>query len=196
MPSITYNLNIPNPPNSPQSDVPLMQANTNAISSIINVDHYTFGTTSPFTNIDGLHKQVTLVNETAPGLNTGNGVLFANVSGGQSMPFWQNAAAGSPFPLALITSSETSIAPDGYFTIGGLIFQWGSIPSPGAGPTTIVYPLTPFPNDVFTVLLTARNDGSHSAFTYYLDGAPTLESFTYAGSTSGSETLYWFAIGN
>ena len=42
MPAITYNLNVPNPPNNPSQDVTPMQTNTNAVDSWTQVDHYKF----------------------------------------------------------------------------------------------------------------------------------------------------------
>ena len=80
------------------------------------------------------------------------------------------------------------------FLPGGLFIQWGSVNSPGSGPSTVTFP-TPFTNPPFSIQITPRNDGSHSAFTYYIDGSPNNISFKYRGSTSGSDTLYWVAIG-
>jgi hypothetical protein len=103
--NFAYNLNIPNPPNAPSTDVPLMKINTNSINSLINVDHVTFGV-----NGSGIHKQVTLQNEAAPGLGDGNGVLYANLAAGQSWPFWQNALGSSQlisqFPQNIIIGSS------------------------------------------------------------------------------------------
>lgn len=42
MPAITYNLNVPNPPNNPSQDVTPMQTNTNSINQWNGVDHYEF----------------------------------------------------------------------------------------------------------------------------------------------------------
>jgi len=51
---IAFNQNIPNPPNNPSSDVPLMQSNTNSEFSIWAVDHFTFNN-----NNSGWHQQNT-----------------------------------------------------------------------------------------------------------------------------------------
>lgn len=56
MPSINYFRDIPNGPNDPSDDQPLMQINTNAVDDIFAVDHYSFGTTS---NVDGFHLRST-----------------------------------------------------------------------------------------------------------------------------------------
>lgn len=80
------------------------------------------------------------------------------------------------------------------FLPGGMLLQYGSKTSPGAGSSSITFPVA-FTNAPYSIQLTPRNDGSHSAFTYYLDGAPTNTSFNYRASTAGSNTLYWIAIG-
>lgn len=183
----TYNSNIPNPPNRPSSDVPLMQTNTNSISALILQDHFGFND-----NAGGNHKQVHLKNTASPGGIGANAdaVFFANSSSGQSFPFWQNGATTYRF------FGPQSIVANGYSTIiAGVILQWGKVNSPGSGPSSVSFPLA-FPNAVFTVQLTPRNDGSHSSFSYYLDGAPSQSSFTYRGTTSSSNTLFWFAVGN
>lgn len=83
----TYNLNIPDPPHRPSSDVPLMKTNTNSISSLLLQDHFGFND-----NSGGNHKQVHLVNEAAPGTGAfADAVLFANNPVADSWPFWQNA---------------------------------------------------------------------------------------------------------
>lgn len=188
----TYITGIPATANNPSVDQPNMLTNTNNIPPLIAQDHFGFND-----NAGGNHKQVHMKNQAAPGGIGANadGVFYCNSSAGQSRPFWQNAAAGSPFQFSLLGAQ--SIATNGYLTlVGGIILQWGFVNAPGGGPTAVTFPLNPFPNNVFSVQLTPRNDGGHSAFTYYLDGAPTTAGFTYRGSTTGSQTLFWFAIGN
>jgi len=62
MPAITYNLSIPNAPNNPSSDQPLMQINTNAINTWTGVDHLNFANTDA-----GKHAKVTYATTAAPG---------------------------------------------------------------------------------------------------------------------------------
>lgn len=54
MTDFNYNLNIPNPPNRPSSDVNLMQTNTNSIAGWASIDHVGYGTTN---NLGGTHLQ-------------------------------------------------------------------------------------------------------------------------------------------
>jgi hypothetical protein len=192
MPTITYNRNIPNPPDSPQADVPKMKVNTNSISDIINVDHYTFGTTSPLANIDGLHKQVTMVNEAAPGLSTGNGVLYANLANGQSWPFWQNALGS--FELL----GQNSSANNGYITLGGMLFQWGRVLNPGASGGVTFNIDFPSNNAPFVIFLTPYSGSSNRPCSVNTSVPPDKHSFGYLINSAGAETLalYWLAIGN
>lgn len=192
--TISYNINIPNGPNSPSADQPLMQSNTNAINQLINVDHYSFRTSSstPGAN-SGTHKQVSLKNESAPGIPSGsNGVLFANLANGQSYPFWQNGAG--TFPLF----GQNSIAANGYTTLpGGVIFQWGSIiGAPISNGASVTFPLT-FPGSLFSITLGPASNSTNDKTISITTGSQSTSGFTV--KTSGSslfQTLYWMAIGN
>lgn len=62
--TISYNNNIPDAPNNPSNDQPLMKTNTNAIDSILQVDHYSFNTT----NFSGNHLQIHLGQFTNPAI--------------------------------------------------------------------------------------------------------------------------------
>ncbi len=81
--SINYNLNIPDGPNDPSADQPLMKENTNSIDTWTNVDHIKFAAGAG--NTAGTHKQVTFNNKNAAGavtdptsiLYTGDGTASA-----------------------------------------------------------------------------------------------------------------------
>lgn len=193
MPLIPYNNNIPNPPNDPSADVSLMQQNTNSIDQLITIDHFSFNVG---TNNSGTHKQVTLSNEAAPGFAGGDGVLYANSFnvppfGVNSWPIWQNALGST----VLITGPTSPTLPAGYtFLSGGVIMQWGQVNAPGAS-GSVIFPFT-FPNNIFTIQLTVRRDGSTSAQGTYVNNAPTTSGFSYTGSSATAQTLFWLAIGN
>lgn len=164
-----------------------MQTNTNAVNTLISLDHFTFADSQA-----GRHKQVTLTNEAAPGLNGGNGVLYANLQAGQSRPFWQNAVGSFQIPFIAAQSSTAN----GYINLSGLIFQWGSTTAvQSSSGNTVSYPI-PFPNAVFSVVgQVVTNDSSTIRFS--LLGNAGLASFdTTQTSTSHFTRLYWFAVGN
>lgn len=104
--NLDYNTDVPNPPNRPASDVPLMKVNTNNIPTLINIDHFSFENA-----FGGYHKQVHLRNQAAPGIGLAQAVLFANLAAGQSWPFWQNALGStqmiSQFPTLTTVPSST-----------------------------------------------------------------------------------------
>lgn len=187
MPVIGYNLNIPAANNNPSQDQPKMQTNTNAINTLISLDHFTFADSQA-----GRHKQVTLTNEAAPGLNGGNGVLYGNLQAGQSWPFWQNALGSFQLAtLPVISATQGSaVIP------GGLILKWGKITSPGSS-GTLIY-TTPFPsgNPPLTIQLTLERSSGNQTVTVDDSPAPTPAAFDYLASSGGSAFLYWFAIGN
>jgi hypothetical protein len=56
---VSYNLNIPDGPNNPSNDQPKMKTNTNAIQTLISVDHVGFNTDgTPPNGVGGHHLQV------------------------------------------------------------------------------------------------------------------------------------------
>ena len=179
--TISYNNNVPLSTNNPSVDQPNLLTNTQANSLIWGIDHYTFNE-----DHSGQHLQVTMYNQSAPALGAANGQLYCMANN----PWWQNAAGN----LQLAYLGPAMASSNGYITLGGVLFQWGSVNAPGAGSSIVSFPLA-FTNPPFSIQLTPRNDGSHSAFTYYIDGLPTTTQFAYRGSTSGSNTLYWFAVG-
>ncbi len=194
--SFTYTQNVPNPPNLPSADVGNMQTNTNSIFSILNVDHESFGSQN---NIDGRHKQVSLINEVAPGVPASiGGVLFANNPAGSSQPFWQNGIAPANVFQIFTYSSVTSpvVSTTGFtYLPGGLIMQWGIVNNP-ASTGTQAYPI-PFPTNVFGVFFNfGRNASSVDSFWINTAGVNNLTQFAWRASTGSASFLYWQAIGN
>jgi hypothetical protein len=77
MATISYNLNIPAANNNPSTDQPLMQTNTNAINTLLNIDHFGFKIPN-----GGWHQQSTYVDSTlALGtpitITTGQAAIYA-----------------------------------------------------------------------------------------------------------------------
>ncbi len=205
MSSFTYNLNIPNGPNNPSADQPLMQTNTNSINSIISVDHFPFQSTG---QQDGYHKQVSLVNQAAPGVPANaNGVLFSNIANTLSFPFWQNSLGN--FSLASTTPSLINFITS---LPGGFIIQFGIVNgSHGgdnhfvSGDTGTVTFVNAFPtalNFVFTqpVWNSAVNTAPLSQATFAVDNNPakflkTAFSWSLDTGSSSYTSFFWVAIG-
>jgi hypothetical protein len=195
MPTFSYNLNIPAAADSPSADQPLMEVNTNSINSIIGIDHFAFQSAGAQ---DGYHKQVSLVNESAPGVPVNaNGVLYANLINSNSWPLWQNALGS----VALM-SQVSSAAANGYVSLpAGVLLQWGSSAVNSSGTlTTITFPIA-FPTNCFSVVIGSVQSTattSPSANNVYLTStAPTTTQFVVSNSSSGTLTkIFWVAVGN
>lgn len=184
--NFTYNNGVPDGPDNPSDDQPDMKINTQSIESIIAVDHISFNT-----NGGGIHKQVTLLNQNAPGLGDGNGVLYANVVNGESWPIWQNNLGSTT-----LMSSATNNGTNGYTSLpGGMLIQWGLVAAPGIS-GAVVFP-TPFlaATPPFTIQLTMQRTLAVIGLVG-VDNAtpPTNSGFNYVASI-GSDILYWMAIG-
>jgi len=219
MPSITYNLNIPNPPNSPSSDVPNMQTNTNSINTLVNVDHYTFSSASPSA---GTHKKVSLANISNPGVPVGsNGVFFSKLAT-SSWPFWQNANSvyqmmGANANADAATASFSGFGAFGTVTAnyaqsagwtflpGGMLLQYGSVTStlgtPQISPSTIA---VTFPvvystaNIVVSITPICKAAGTSDIHVASLkSGTVATSGFTcnYDSSTTAYVGFTWTAIG-
>lgn len=147
----------------------------------------------------GYHKVIHMVPQAGnPVAVAGYGQLYArtitSVNNDQAL-FYETGGGR----IAQLTMNINPVAADNGYTFlpGGVLIQWGLVNNPGnAGTVTFSTANIAFPTACFNVQLTARNDGSHSAFNYWVDTAPTSTEFKYQGSTSGSNTLFWVAIGN
>src|SRR6185312_13346579 len=158
--NFTYTTGIPATNNNPSTDQPNMLINTNSIDSLIQVDHVGFNT-----NGSGIHKQVRLGNQAAPGIGDGNADLYANNPIAQSWPFWQNAngityqiigananadaatASFAGYGAFGTVESHYNMSAGWTYLPGGMILQYGSVLanslSSGISPSTIpvAYPV-------------------------------------------------------
>jgi hypothetical protein len=191
MPVIGYNPNIPAANNNPSQDQPKMQTNTNAINTLLSLDHFTFAD-----SLAGRHKQVSLTNESAPGLAGGSGVLYANLATGQSWPFWQNALGSIQLagPTTATANNGTEFLP------GGIILKWGLItPIAGGGMSTPFVFVPPFPTACFNVQLTLKNPSgtanTQTASVRSIQGGGVGFTYNYTGG-SAYDGIYWLAVGN
>lgn len=183
--SFPINVNVPNGPNNPSDDQPEMKTNYANISGFLSVDHVNPGAT-----FNGIHKQVHLINQAAPGLVGSGGVLYSNIQGGQAWPFWQNASG-----IVQLISGLPSFA-NGITTLsGGIVLQWGIQVLPGPGTVNF---LNTFPTNAPIVIVSLQaNAATSSSNTISVLGTPSTTSFQYnfTGTTSYNN-FYWLAIGN
>lgn len=190
MPNFAFTRDIPFATHNPSSDQPIMQTNTNSEDSIWPVDHFGFND-----NNGGYHQQVHLKNESAPGIGTVDGVLYANVNPTNSWPFWQNSLGSFPMITQPIVNAFNGTAT----MPGGVILKWGVISATG-GSAAVVFPVA-FLTNIFTVQLTLIDTNAatgHAAGIYVLQGSTSITGFTYiiADPTTTTTGFLYFAMGN
>lgn len=92
---VTYNNDVPDGPNNPSQDQPKMKTNTNAIDTILDVDHISFNADSG----GGEHKHVTFLSDPAyvvPGVISGDSSVIysdAGTASTRAQLFYKNSLA-------------------------------------------------------------------------------------------------------
>lgn len=195
---MSYTLDIPNAPNNPSQDQPLLKANTNAINALLAVDHVTFG----FGSSSGHH---TVIHQIAQSLDPA------------LLPGVNQVYAKNVTPAATITSTDTQLftktgagvisqmtgrldGVEGYVWVGGILVQWGSANFPSSGITflTRVTGGIDFPNNIFAVYVSFKNTSSSSSNATIGVRNPLTTGFTVSttGASASWSGYYWLAIGN
>lgn len=211
--NFTYITGVPATANNPSNDQPDMLTNATSINSWTSVDHVGYNT-----NGSGIHKQVTLSNESAPGLGDGTAALYANNPVSQSWPLWQN---GNPIQYQIIGGNANadaatasfaglgafgSIAPIGLMSAGwtylpgGMMLQYGQVSfAPANFPTnsTVTFPVafTTFtPSVSITLLSNILGTTSEKTVSVLL---PSLTNFqcNMSDATASYSGFHWIAIG-
>jgi len=194
---MSYTLDIPNAPNNPSQDQPLMKANTNAINTLLAVDHvpFNFGTS-------GYH---TVIHQTTQSLDP---VTIAGVN---------QVYAKNITPVSTVTSTDTQFftktgagiisqltgrldGAEGYVWVGGILFQWGNANFPSGSITfkDRVPGAIDFPNNIFAVYVSFKNTSGSSNNATIGVRNPLTTGFTVSttGSSASWSGYYWLAIGN
>lgn len=160
MTNFSYNTGVPNAPNNPSIDQPVMLNNTQSIDGILDVDLVGF-------NADdgGTHKQVTFSSNNVPTLPTptagGNniGILFTNTVGSGTVDqlfYYAGTAAQSSSQYVNSASTNGST-----FLLGGIIMKWARTDG-----TKTVYDLVGdfnvanFPNGAFGAVASIQSGNS------------------------------------
>jgi hypothetical protein len=200
---MTYTQNIPDGPNNPSQDQPLMKANTNAIFTLIGTDHINFNL--PNSGYHNVIRQPPIPSMPPdPAMIAGINQLYAKnvtpdatVTAAETQLF---SITGSG-KISQLTGRFTS-GSEGYVWSGGILFQWGFSSSLT---TTITFKTRavgciPFPNNIFNVIIGLSDTGAGVAggdvvtvSAYNL----TLTSFQSIrrGANLTTDGFYWLAIG-
>lgn len=185
MPNYTYNTNIPLSTNSPSTDQPNMQTNTNSINSILDVDMIGFND-----NDGGYHSKVTLVDQVSspPVAVTGTDIVYSATASG-TIELYLQRPSGSAIQL---TRGTPSASTSGYTWLpGGLLMQWGGVN--GTGNQTFTYPIA-FTSTVYSVQVTRRT-GQTNALYVLQSPAPTTTACVIGSSTGTEINGYVLVIG-
>jgi hypothetical protein len=220
--NFTYTTGIPNGPDNPSNDQPIMQTNTNSINSLIDTDHIGFNT-----NFGGAHNQVQMP-FTASGVPSGLfGIGFVTlyskigvtVNEGE---LWFVRAAGTTGiqltgPGGTSTLTNNYAAGDGSgptgvkfnagnsFLPGALIYQYGFYDN-GAGGISPSIIVVKFPvlfisptSIVVTITAISKVGGTTESHTASLiSGTVTTAQFqvNFDTSTASYRGFTWTAVGN
>lgn len=189
--NVTYNNGIPDANHNPSVDQPPMRVNTDAVDTILAVDHVSFNT-----NGGGWHKQVTFASNNVPVPPVSPPVLFTkDVALLTTLPqifYYSGNAAHS-------SNQYVNAAEGSTFAFGGVIVKWGTRAVPGSNPGTVTFPVA-FPNNCYAVIVslgtTTQAPSNTENYTLQAD-AFTVSQFTLTrSSTSKTLTFSYIAIGN
>lgn len=189
------NVNIPNAPNNPADDQPIMKQNYANISGFLAVDHSAPGTATTA----GIHNQVRLINQTSSNFAPGAGVLYAKLDvNNHSQPFWKNALLDLPI------FGNATYAANGSINIGGLIINWGSVTLTNKNQNGTVSFTQANTNNTFGILTSfVPADGTITASNGTVGAKPRssapLAQFTYVANQAdftNYPSFFWVALGN
>lgn len=208
MSSFTYYLNIPNAPDDPADDQPKMLQNTNSISSIIAVDHFTFNVgiaPGGQNNPGGKHSQVQLpvaIVDFPAILGQGTAYSKAIGFGMDAQLFWRFANPAIQ-PLQITGNQFTADTAGTVPLMAGLQMTWGQKALPNLDSLTGPVTFDPvFNNNCFAVFvsLISKVGGSTSSDNTIAvrEGSITAAGFRFDyNGNAGSYTFFqWVAIGN
>lgn len=193
MPSIPYNLDIPDAPNNPSTDQPNMKINTNAVSTILAVDHHTFSDSNA-----GTHLQVTFPAATSPvpTASSTTGVLYSALdSNSASQLFFVNKS--TTYQLTGTTSTDFtsgSLSDGGSYSVLTLAFGirifMGQTAS-ASGSRTLTMSASTFGSTIYTAQATVF--GASSIATSI---TPNANLATFNIQSANTAPIYFLIITN
>lgn len=190
MTNFSYNRDIPDGPNNPSNDQPLMKVNTNSTDDLIAVDHYSFGV-----NNGGLHKQVQLPELLAVpgGLIANSETVYSKAVNSTGQLFFTRGSAGTEIALTSGVNGDVINAANGStFLAGGLLIQWGtSAVVSGAGSVSFN---TAFSANAYSVSITSVRSATNVDTVYFVSS--NSSGFNYFNTSGGGiASIKWIAIG-
>lgn len=184
--TFTYNRDIPDAPNNPSNDQPLMKTNTNSTDDLIAVNHYSFNVAN-----GGKHKKVAMPVTAAPGSSAGEIVLFGGqLSGLESALFYQRDGGAA----IQVTGINPSNSANGYTVlIGSLLMQWGNF-NPNVS-INVSFPIS-FSATPYSIQLTGVAANNSTFRAGISSGSVSSSGFTFEGTVNANwNPIYYIAIG-
>lgn len=186
---MAYNQNIPQPNDLLSQSQGEIQQNFSEIQTLVGINHINFGAAGA-----GKHLYLQLPEHAAPTTAVNEAGFYANVGATSAVTelFFRRENNGDEIPM----TEHLAVATGWSYLPSGIILQWGQ-----GGSGAFVFPKV-FPNNCFSVNLTAISNGV-SKVAVALTGAPTTAGFsTYSWAIGGSQAdqpgtpLRYIAIGN
>jgi|SRR5271154_624701 len=190
---------IPAVNNNPSSDQPDMQTNFNSINNWVNVDHIGFNT-SP---TGGYHNVVHITqapgNADPPLISTA-GQLYTKTIAGNIQLFYESTS-GVVSRLSPTGPNYSNNINGFTYLLGGLLLQWGQIPSPWPNaslPGTVTFPIAYSAAPYFVLFNIVSNSFSRTVG-FPASTPPLATEFEYnlnSQSNIAGGIIYWVALGS
>lgn len=200
--NVPYFPNIPNAPDDPADDQPLMQTNAGSIATLIGVDHVGFGN-----NDGGRHKQVQAIAQAVipAGLRAGEGTLYTKTLSGNTQLYYTPDVSGKEFILTRTDTAFFASCGTGWsFLPGGgtnsPFIQYGIVTGLTTLPSTVTF-TRPFQSPPISIVASALVNTTFSVGAanevYILNGIGfiTATGFQISASNTKVTSAYWIAIG-
>jgi hypothetical protein len=221
---LSFNQNVPNGPDDPSDDQPIMLVNSQSTNTWPTIDHFGFNDIQ-----GGYHKIIHQPTNASSLTRSGVGAVYtnpvasiANVNQIIAGVYTTDATVSSTDTqlfsltgnnvLAQLTGFNTADLADGWCWVGGVLIQWGTVSFPSDGSHSThsvtfkdrVSGAIPFPNNCFNIQATLQiaSSGTTTASNTMAIRSKTTTGFVYVYNSSASNgtTLfpgfYWVATGN
>lgn len=205
----SYNPNIPQPNDILADSQGDLLQNFQSLDTYFGINHVQFSVT-PNT---GKHTYVEMINKTDPVGAALQGTFFTKNSGTSSDVYYKPDAGANVYQITAVKDANFSTfgnqvaygsPPVGFtqeggwtFLPGNVLLQWGyygNSPANLGSSGTIAFPVA-FTGVPFSVQVSLYRNSGNQSITISSATPPTNANFSFLTSSSGSEAVFWYAIG-